>query len=44
MFPESELPAMWPAFIVGFILLVAVSALNVLAVRQKVLSVWKNRA
>lgn len=44
MFPDSELPTMWPAFIAGFILLVVVSALNVTAVRQKVLSVWKNRA
>lgn len=44
MFPDSELPSMWPAFIAGFVLLLVVSALNVVAVRQKVLSVWKHRA
>lgn len=41
LFPGMEAAGMWPAIVTGCILFVLVSLLNVWAVKNKVLSIWK---
>ena len=42
-FPNMETPSMLIAFVVGVGLLLLVSVLNVIAVRSKVMSIWKRK-
>lgn len=42
-FPDLEAPTMLPAIIVGVILLIIVSIFNIIAVRNKVMSIWKRK-
>ena len=42
-FPDYDAPSITAALIVGGILLVVVSIFNILAVRQKVMSIWENK-
>lgn len=42
-FPDMEAPSVLPAFIVGVALLIVVSVFNVIAVRNKVLSIWNRK-
>lgn len=42
-FPDMEAPSVLPAFIVGVVLLIVVSVFNVIAVRNKVLSIWNRK-
>lgn len=41
-FPHLVSPSLLPSLLTGAVLLVGVSVLNIWAVRQKVLSIWKN--
>ena len=43
-FPDYESPSIFPALLVGLVLLVVVSAFNVVAVKNKVMSIWKRKA
>ena len=43
-FPDFEAPSLLPALLVGALLLVLVSVFNVLAVRNKVMSIWQHKA
>ncbi len=43
-FPDYESPSILPALLVGLVLLVVVSAFNVVAVKNKVMSIWKRKA
>lgn len=43
-FPDYEAPSILPALLVGLVLLVVVSAFNVVAVKNKVMSIWKRKA
>lgn len=40
LFPQIELGSPWPTLLAGILLFLGVSALNVFAVRKKVLSIW----
>lgn len=42
-FPDLEVPSVLPAIIVGIVLLVIVSIFNVIAVHNKVMSIWKRK-
>ncbi|MBR1667254.1 MAG: ABC transporter permease [Bacteroidaceae bacterium] len=42
-FPDYEAPSVIPALLVGLVLLVVVSAFNVVAVKNKVMSIWKRK-
>lgn len=42
-FPDMTAPSIMPALCVGVILLVVVSVFNVIAVRNKVMSIWKRK-
>lgn len=42
-FPDMSVPSMLPSLVVGVILLVVVSILNIIAVRNKVMSIWKRK-
>lgn len=42
-FPRYEAPSVWPALWVGVLLLVVVSAFNVVAVRRKVMNIWNRK-
>ena len=42
-FPDYEVPSVWPALAVGCVLLLVVSAFNVVAVRNKVMSIWNRK-
>ncbi len=41
MFPTVEDAPMWPAYLLGGVLFLVVSVLNIIAIRQKILSIWK---
>jgi len=43
MFPQMEDSAMWPAILLGIILFLIVSLLNVFAVWNRIVSIWKNK-
>ena len=43
-FPDYEAPSILPALLVGLVLLVVVSAFNVVAVKNKVMSIWKRKS
>ena len=43
MFPRMEIPSMMPAVLVGLGLLLLVSILNIVAVRTKIMSIWKRK-
>jgi hypothetical protein len=42
-FPGMEIPSMLPSILVGFVLLLFVSVLNIFAVHAKVMSIWKRK-
>ena len=42
-FPDLEVPGILPALGVGVVLLVVVSVFNIMAVRNKVMSIWKRK-
>lgn len=42
-FPDLTTPSMWPSLTVGIILLIFVSILNIIAVRNKVISIWNRK-
>ena len=42
-FPDMQPPALWPSVLVGGVLLVVVSVLNIVVVRRKVISIWKRK-
>lgn len=43
MFPTVEDAPMWPAYVVGALLFLCVSVLNVMAVRRKVMNIWNRK-
>ena len=43
IFPQIEEGSLMPSILVGFILLVVVSILNIFAIRRKILRVWQRR-
>jgi hypothetical protein len=43
IFPQIEEGSLMPSILVGIILLVVVSILNIFAIRRKILRVWKRR-
>ncbi len=43
IFPQIEEGSLMPSILVGFILLVVVSVLNIFAIRRKILRVWQRR-
>ena len=43
MFPTVVDGPMWPAYVVGVLLLLLVSIVNVLAVRRKVMNIWNHK-
>lgn len=40
LFPNMETGSLWPAIAFGLLLFVGVSAINILAIKRKVLSIW----
>lgn len=42
-FPDLEVPSIMPAIVVGLVLLLVVSIFNVIAVYNKVMSIWKRK-
>lgn len=44
LFPNMEISAMWPSCLVGGLLFIGVSLLNIVAIKNKVWSIWKNKA
>ncbi|MBQ9363549.1 MAG: ABC transporter permease [Bacteroidaceae bacterium] len=42
-FPDMKTPAFWPSLLVGTCLLILVSILNVIAVKNKVMSIWNRK-
>lgn len=42
-FPDLEAPSVMPSIVVGVVLLVVVSVFNILAVKNKVMSIWKRK-
>ena len=44
LFPQVEGAGMWPACVLGILLCLVVSVLNVCAIQAKVLSIWKHKA
>lgn len=43
MFPTMEEAAAWPAYALGGVLFLGVSVINVIAVRQKVMAIWRRK-
>lgn len=43
LFPELDAPTMWPAVILGLVLFVMVSICNIVAIRHKIMSIWKRK-
>lgn len=43
LFPQIELGSLWPTLLTGILLFLGVSAVNVFAVRKKVLSIWMHK-
>lgn len=43
MFPDFQSASILPSLCVGFILLIVVSVFNIIAVRNKVMSIWKRK-
>jgi len=43
LFPNMQIPSMWVAFAIGFVLMLAVSVVNSLAIHRKVIAIWKNK-
>lgn len=43
-FPDMSAPSILPAIVIGVILLVGVSVFNVIAVRNKVMSIWNHKS
>lgn len=43
LFPQMELGGLWPSIVAGLILFLAVSVLNVIVVRRKVMRVWHRK-
>lgn len=44
LFPQLEIGPLWPAIITGIILFLAVSVVNVLAIKRKVISIWMHKS
>lgn len=44
LFPQLETGTLWPTIILGVLLFLIVSCINIVAVKRKVLSVWKHQA
>lgn len=42
-FPGLERPAIWPAIIVGLILLFVISIFNTIVIHTKIMSIWKRK-
>ena len=42
-FPDLEAPSVIPSIVVGIVLLIVVSVFNIIAVRNKVMSIWKRK-
>ncbi|MGL4518976.1 MAG: ABC transporter permease [Phocaeicola sp.] len=43
LFPSATVGVTWPTYLVGFLLFLLVTLLNITAVRRKVASIWKHR-
>lgn len=43
LFPDMQIPSMYVAFFIGFLLMLAVSVINSLAIHRKVMAIWKNK-
>jgi len=43
IFPTLEDSSMWPAYVVGVLLFICVSILNIVAVRRKVMNIWNRK-
>lgn len=43
IFPEMDEGSIWPAVLLGLILFTIVSVINIVAVRNKVMAIWKNK-
>lgn len=44
LFPNMATGGMWPSWLIGSLLFIGVSLLNILAIRKKIWSIWKNKA
>ncbi|MBQ0142880.1 MAG: ABC transporter permease [Prevotellaceae bacterium] len=42
-FPNMDIPSLWQSLVAGTILLVIVSILNIIAIRTKIMSIWKKK-
>lgn len=42
-FPNIDIPSLWQSLVAGTILLVIVSILNIIAIRTKIMSIWKKK-
>lgn len=43
LFPQMEFGSIWPVIFTGIILFIAVSLINILAVKRKILSIWMHQ-
>lgn len=43
LFPQLEASSLWPCILTGCILFIAVSLLNILTIRKKIICIWKGR-
>lgn len=44
LFPQMEVGSLWPTIVIGILLFLGVSVVNILVVRRKVLSIWMHKA
>jgi hypothetical protein len=43
LFPELDTPTMWPAVGLGLVLFIVVSICNIVAIRHKIIKIWKRK-
>lgn len=44
LFPQIQLGSLWPTIVIGILLFLGISIINILVVRRKVLSIWMHKA
>lgn len=44
LFPQIELGSMWSTLVIGILLFLGISVVNILAVKRKVMSIWMHKA
>ncbi|MBQ9640320.1 MAG: ABC transporter permease [Bacteroidaceae bacterium] len=43
LFPQMQVPSLWPSLLIGGVLFLFVSVLNIIAVKNKVMSIWNRK-